>query len=187
MSQLELLKRIVRLLDETGIEYMITGSVASSMQGEPRSTHDIDIVTAIEKSQASKLTELIMDDKYYMDSESVIKAIDNQKMFNLIDMETGDKIDFWILTDSAFDKSRFSRRIDEEIEGIKVAVSSPEDTILSKLRWAKMTGGSEKQFTDALRIYEVQQEKLDKNYMEQWVKKLRVGELYKRLKKEAQL
>jgi hypothetical protein len=33
-------------------------------------------------------------------------------------------------------------------------VSTPEDTILAKLRWANLSGGSEKQFTDALRVYE---------------------------------
>jgi len=65
-------------------------------------------------------------------------------------------------------------------------VSSPEDTILAKLRWAKQSGGSEKQFTDALRVYEVQYEKLDIDYLEQWVKKLNVESLWKRLVDEAE-
>ena len=47
MSQQELLKRVVRILDGAKIKYMLTGSVVSSLQGEPRSTHDIDIVVAI--------------------------------------------------------------------------------------------------------------------------------------------
>lgn len=33
-------------------------------------------------------------------------------------------------------------------------LSTLEDTILAKLRWANLSGGSEKQFTDALRVYE---------------------------------
>jgi hypothetical protein len=71
--------------------------------------------------------------------------------------------------------------------GIRMQVSSPEDTILAKLRWAKLSGGSEKQFTDALRVYEVQFGKLDLNYMERWVKKLDVESLWKRLKEEAEI
>jgi predicted nucleotidyltransferase len=55
MSQQELLKRVIQVLKESRIQYMITGSVASSLQGEPRSTHDIDIVIAIQKSVAKKL------------------------------------------------------------------------------------------------------------------------------------
>ena len=65
-------------------------------------------------------------------------------------------------------------------------VSSPEDTILAKLRWAKLSGGSEKQFTDALRVYEVQFEKLDTKYMEYWAKKLDVESIWKRLKDKAE-
>jgi hypothetical protein len=39
MSQQELLKKAIQALDQAGIQYMITGSVVSSLQGEPRSTH----------------------------------------------------------------------------------------------------------------------------------------------------
>ena len=44
MSQQELLKRVVKALDDARIDYMLTGPIVSSMQGEPRSTHDIDMV-----------------------------------------------------------------------------------------------------------------------------------------------
>ena len=47
MSQQELLKKIIQALETSRIEYMITGSVASSLHGEPRSTYDIDVVVAI--------------------------------------------------------------------------------------------------------------------------------------------
>jgi len=46
MSQQELLKKIIQALDQAEIPYMITGSIVSSLQGEPRSTHDIDILIA---------------------------------------------------------------------------------------------------------------------------------------------
>ncbi len=42
MSQQELLINAVRALENAHIDYMLTGSVVSSLQGEPRSTHDID-------------------------------------------------------------------------------------------------------------------------------------------------
>ena len=61
-----------------------------------------------------------------------------------------------------------------------------KDTILAKLRWAKLSGGSEKQFTDALRVYEVQYGKLDIDYLNHWVKKLGIELLWKRLENEAE-
>ena len=70
-------------------------------------------------------------------------AINRQGMFNLIDVTSGDKVDFWMLTNEPFDRSRFARKYAEEVWGMRITVSSPEDTILAKLRWAKLSGGSE--------------------------------------------
>lgn len=186
MPQQELLKKVVDALETFGIEYMVTGSFASSMQGEPRMTHDIDVVVAMKRENAEELARSFPAPDYFLDKDSILKAIQDQKMFNLIDVRGGDKVDFWLLTDEPFDYSRFSRRRAEDFLGTTVKITSPEDTILAKLRWAKLCGGSEKQFTDALRVYEVQREKLEMDYMQDWVKKLGVGDLFTRLVEEAE-
>lgn len=187
MSQQELLKKVISALEAVGIDYMITGSIASSLQGEPRSTHDIDIIIIIQTSSVDKFVEFFPPSMYYLNKDSIFKAIENHDMFNLIEISEGDKVDFWILTDDTYDRIRFSRKYTEEFSGIKIQVSRPEDTILSKLRWAMLSGGSEKQFIDALRIYEVQYEILDKDYLEYWVRELNIGSLWKRLKQEADI
>jgi len=187
MSQQELLKRVVKVLEEAGIDYMITGSIASSFYGEPRSTHDIDIVVVIEKSKAKQLIKAFPSPDYYLTEESIFEAIEFKNMFNLLEAEHGGKVDFWILKEEPFDRSRFSRRNIEEINELKIQVSSAEDTILVKLNWAELSGGSEKQFGDALRVYEVQYQKLDSDYLESWVKKLNLEKIWKRLTKEAEI
>jgi hypothetical protein len=107
-------------------------------------------------------------------------------MFNLINVQEGDKVDFWILTDEEFDRSRFSRRQFEMAFGIRICVSSPEDTILAKLRWSQLSGGSEKHFIDALRVYEVQFQNLDLQYIEHWARQLGVERLWHRLIADAE-
>lgn len=187
MSQQKLLKKVVEALNTAGIDYMVTGSTASSLYGEPRATHDIDIVIAIKESAVKKLVGTFQPPKYYLDETSIREAIHKKDMFNLIDTQEGDKVDFWILKEDAFDHSRFGRKKTEEVLGIKMRVSSPEDMILVKLKWAKLSGGSEKQLTDALRIYEVQFKKLDIKYLESWVKKLELESLWKELKVKAKI
>ncbi|MCI2425681.1 hypothetical protein LM599_06825 [Candidatus Acetothermia bacterium] len=187
MSQQELLKKVIQVLDRAEIQYMLTGSVVSSLQGEPRSTHDIDIVVAIQNSRIHELLVGFPPPDFYLDKNSILDAINRQRMFNLIDLKGGGKVDFWILTDEPFDQSRFSRRYSEEFMGVKMQVSSPEDTILAKLRWAKLSGGSEKQSTDALRIYEVQYGQLDIDYLKAWAKKLGVESLWKWLTDVAEI
>ncbi|MGE5550820.1 MAG: hypothetical protein ACM3ZC_09855 [Bacteroidota bacterium] len=132
-----------------------TGSLASSLQGEPRATHDLDLVIALSRGSVCKLLEAFPPPGYYLDEASISEAFDTLGTFNLIDTGNGDKVDFWLLTHEPFDRSRFAGRRTESFLGLELKVSSPEDMILAKLKWAKLSGGSEKQFTDALRVYEV--------------------------------
>jgi hypothetical protein len=187
MSQPELLRKVIQTLDAIGIDYMVTGSVASSLQGEPRLSHDIDIVVAVQPSAVPKLLQGFPPPDYYLDEESMRSAMASKDMFNLIDVKGGDKVDFWMLTDDAFDRSRFARKYEENFMGMKIKISRAEDSILMKLRWAELSGGSEKQFTDALRVYEVQFKNLDISYMEGWARALKVESLWKRVQSEAQL
>jgi hypothetical protein len=103
----------------------------------------------------------------------------------VVDLGSGDKVDFWLLTDEPFDRSRFARKRVVEVAGMRFPVSAPEDTILIKLRWAELTGGSQKQFTDALRVYEVQHGVLDLDYLNDWASRLGVESLWQRLRAEA--
>lgn len=75
MLQQELLKKVTRILDEIKIQYMATGSLVSSLQGEPRSTHDVDFVVDIRKSQIKKLIEAFPSSDFYLDEKSIINAI----------------------------------------------------------------------------------------------------------------
>jgi hypothetical protein len=91
-----------------------------------------------------------------------------------------------MLTDDPFDRSRFARKRVEVVFGTPIQVSAPEDTILAKLRWAKLSGGSEKQFTDALRVYELQRPQLDLPYVSEWAARLGVEEEWRRLQAGAE-
>jgi len=185
MSQSELLKKVIAALESTSTPYMLTGSYASSLQGEPRLTHDIDLVVAITSSAGRSLSLEFPGPDYYLDENAVAVAIGRKSQFNLLDIRNGDKVDFWMLSDEPFDQSRFARRYVEEFEGQRLYVSSPEDTILMKLRWAELSGGSEKQFGDARSIYELQKNSLDLSYIEQWAKALGVTGQWERIKNEA--
>jgi len=165
---------------------MITGSLASSLQGEPRATHDIDLVITVEPYAVSTLAKAFHGPDYYLDVQAAESALRSGQMFNLIEITTGDKVDFWPLTDDPFDRSRFARRQAVEVAGVGLPVSSAEDTILMKLRWAKLSGGSEKQYGDALRVYEVQAGGLDMDYILDWIDRLGVRELWDRLMREAE-
>jgi hypothetical protein len=146
----------------------------------------MDIVVAIQRSAVKDLATAFPPPEYFLSEDSILSALVSEGMFNLIAVNTGDKVDFLVLTDQPFDVSHFARRYVGEVMGMEIVVSSPEDTILMKLVWAEESGGSEKHYTDALRVYEVQYGKLDMNYLEDWADRPGVEPLLKKLQEEAE-
>ena len=65
------------------------------------------------------------------------------------------------------------------------SATSASDTILMKLKWGREAGGSEQQFHDALRVYEVQHGVLQLDYLQQWASLLGLAENWQRLLAEA--
>lgn len=184
MGQHELLVHAVAALDGAGVAYMLSGSLASSVQGRPRSTHDIDLVVDLRRGAVQDLLAAFPGDRYYASEQSAHDAIERGSMFNVLDSREGDKIDFWILTNEAFDRSRFSRRARIDVFGTRIWVSSPEDTILMKLRWG-MQGGGDRQEEDAAGVYDVMGEFLDVRYLEQWADRLGVRPALDRIRSRA--
>jgi len=176
----------VEALDSLGVDYMLTGALVSSMQGAPRSTHAIDIVVSLTGSDSIRLLASFPPPDYYLSEASISEAISSKGTFNLIEPATRNKVDFWLLTGEPFDRSRFGRKQAVDFRGLRLKVSAPEDTILVKLKWSSDSGGSEKQFTDALRVYELQKEVLDHDYLTHWARELGVDGLLQRLCDEAE-
>ncbi len=181
MAQTELLKHAIDALDHLGVASMLTGSLASSLQGQPRATHDIDLVIDLPPERIDALLEEFPPPDYYLSRAAIEEALRDRSLFNVLDLREGDKIDFWMLTDEPFDRSRFARRQRYNIDGVDVAVSSPEDTILMKLKWSQAAEGSRLQFGDAQHIYELHRGVLDTQYLETWIQALGLTEIWNRL------
>ncbi len=76
---------------------MLVGSFVSSLYGEPRSTNYIDIIVSITEKSIEPLMKEFSPPRFYLDSDAIKMAIQSKHIFNLIDTEEGDKIDFYIL------------------------------------------------------------------------------------------
>jgi hypothetical protein len=185
VAQQDLLTYTIRILDGAGIDYMVTGSIVSSLQGEPRSTHDVDVIVAIQSQHVGAILNAFARPRFYVDEGAIREAMRMGGTFNVLDTHEGDKIDFWMLTDSEFDQSRFNRRYAEDVFGVRMKVSSPEDTILAKLSWAKLSGGGERYIRDALGVYQVQEPSLDPHYLDEWAHRLSIDNLLARVRAEA--
>lgn len=171
-------RRLVAVLDGLGLPYMFVGSAASTLHGPPRSTQDIDLVVALTLPDVRRLVAAFPDAGYYVSLDAVRDAVARRQSFNIIDLESGWKADFMVLKGRPFSRNELDRRQRADIFGVPAWVATAEDTILAKLEWAQLAGGSARQRDDVLGILEAQGERLDFAYLERWASKLGiVGEL----------
>jgi hypothetical protein len=179
----EILPRLARALNAAQVPYMLTGSVASSAHGFPRSTQDIDIVIAPTRAGLLALIRQFPEKSYYADQQQALNALDHKSQFNVIDFATGWKIDFIIAQDSPYGREAFARRIIQDIDGVSVHVVTSEDAIISKLQWSKASD-SERQLRDVAGILAAQADKLDIPYIERWVRELGLQDLWENIKRQ---
>ncbi len=170
---------VVRKLDVLNISYMITGGSAVGFWGHARTTMDIDMVIALKASQADKLFSEF-EKEAYVSKDDILSAIFQKKMFNVIFNDTSFKIDFIPLKeDDIYEKESFSRKVEIDFGNLKLSVVSSEDLILSKLKWMKIAGGSERQMGDCKSIMLVNKN-IDMVYIKKWAQFLNIEEELKR-------
>jgi hypothetical protein len=170
-EEIKLIKKIANRMESAGIEYMMTGSMALALYSRPRMTRDIDIVVQIVPSGIEDVVNLFKDE-FYIDRESVRKAVLERGMFNIIHTETVIKVDMIVRKDEDYRVEEFLRRRKIDMDGTKVWVVAPEDLVLSKLVWAKQSD-SELQFKDVRQVL-ANLKDLDMAYLAKWSKALGV-------------
>lgn len=176
----DILRRIVLLLDEAGIPHMIAGSFASTYHGIPRTTQDIDLVIDPTGRSLMAFVASLPHTQYYVSEDAARDALLRRSQFNVVDMATGWKVDLIVRKARPFSVEELRRRMPARMLDVDVFVATPEDTILTKLEWARMSG-SERQLRDVSGILDVKQGAVDRAYIEQWAVQLGVLDLWRRV------
>lgn len=178
------LRRVVGIVDEVGIPYMLTGSLASAYYGEPRATRDIDFVIVVSDVDLDRLVRRIDEAGFYVSRDAAREAHQERSQFNAVDPESGWKVDWIIRKDRAFSRREFERRRRVEFLELELPIVTAEDLIVAKLEWAEK-GGSELQIRDSLAILLQQGTDLDREHIERWVYDLGLEDRWRALLGEA--
>jgi hypothetical protein len=165
----ELLKKVSEALEKHHIPYMLSGSGALGIHAVSRMTRDIDIVIQLKQTDIDAFLSEFKG--FYFNRTTIEDEIKKRGMFNLIDTQSGYKIDFIIVKDSEYGLEAFGRRQVRESNGINVWVISAEDLIIAKLIWIQ-DYQSDRQISDIKSV--LLDPELDKAYLSHWIKKLQL-------------
>lgn len=163
---------------------MLAGSFASTAHGEPRTTNDIDLVIDPTREALQQLVGTVSQERFYLSAEAAEEAWRRRGQFNLVHLESGWKVDLILRKDRPFSHEKFRRRQPTQIDGTKVFLATAEDTIVSKLEWAR-AGESERQLRDVVGIIDVSGPALDRVYIAHCVHELGIEDLWLQVEHQA--
>ena len=144
--------RIAAILEKLHIRYVIGGSVASSVLGEPRSTLDLDVMIDASQDQVRDLARLLSRD-FYIDAEDAVEAARNGVSFNAIDLGSSMKVDFFPAEDLGREQLTRRQAIVARPELPALFFYSAEDLVVRKLLWFRAGGeSSSRQWRDVVSI-----------------------------------
>ncbi len=175
--------RVARAFDKLGLRYLVGGSVASSLLGEPRATNDVDFLVELPERRVPELARELGDD-FSVDEDALREAVRLGRSWNVFYLPLVTKIDLFMKTEDPFDESELGRRCFVPLgsEGAGLFVASAEDVILRKLAWYRAGGEvSDSQWRDVLGVLAISGARIDWPYLQHWAAHLGVADLLQRL------
>ena len=151
MSTADTIRWLVGALEQAAIPYMVVGSFASSFHGRPRTTHDLDVVIDPTSASFEAFLRSLDEDRFHVDLDVASDALRRRSMFNVIDSQTGWKVD----------------------------IASAEDVVVAKLEWASASG-SERQLDDVRGVLAATGDRFDFAYVTSWAETLGLADIWAR-------
>ncbi|MGD0536577.1 MAG: hypothetical protein ABSC03_02900 [Verrucomicrobiota bacterium] len=173
MPEPDLIELFAQPLNQLGVRYLVSGSVAAMLYGEPRVTHDIDLVVLLRSEDVPRLAEVFPAPEFYVPPASVIAAEMSRDLrghFNLVHIGSGLKADFYLASRDELHAWAFRHTRRYAIGEISIALAPPEYVILRKLEYYR-EGGSEKHRRDIRAMLAISGDQIDRPAVAEWIQR----------------
>ncbi len=171
MQEVNLYQLFTDKLNKNKIKYAVTGSVASIIYGEPRTTHDIDIVIEMDIDTAEVLSKIFPADEFYFPPIEVLKTEilrTSRGHCNIIHFKTGFKADIYFCGKNQFEKWAVKNAKSFKFNGTEIYIAPVEYVIVKKLEFYK-EGHSQKHIDDIKAILFNSRDDIDFPLLEKYV------------------
>lgn len=178
----EIVLEFTEILDEERIEYATVSGYVAILTGRSRATEDIDIVTErLSEERTSALAERLQEAGYWgatMPLEELFDTLDDDLRQRIAEEGTMiPNVELWFVKND-FERTVLNDPLTARIGGREIAISPIELQIAYKLFLT-----AEKDFEDALHLYQVFEEQLDEDRLRTYVTELEVTDAYDELRR----
>lgn len=179
MSSTDLVLRLIAVLNELRVPYMLVGSYSSNYYGRPRATQDADFVVEVSAEQMRDVAARL-GPAFHVDPQMSFETVTMKSRYVIEHPATAFKIELFLLADDEYNRLRFTRRREVGFEGTRVFMPSPEDVVVTKLRWSK-GGNRSKDVGDVANVLAMRRQELDLDYIRHWCDRQGTRELFEGL------
>ncbi len=174
MNCVDLVCRVVGVLDRAGVPNMVVGSIAANLYRYPRSTEDADIVIESPR-EVAELLKREFDDVLKLNPQLRFENVTGTTYVALDFPKLHFRVELFKLRDNPYDQERFRRRVRLDLGPCSAFVLTPEDVLLSKLRWIVIANRA-KDLDDAMQVLISKFKTMDWDYLRRWSVELGVVE-----------
>ena len=137
MNFREFVKKVIRILEKSNIDYVIVGGIAAIYYGEPRATQDIDVIIRVLEGDIEKISALCSllekgNFKIIGGCESILTSIKERVHVTIYDEDHMFRVDLQGVY-SKLNILAFEGRRRVKIFGVEAWIQGPEDLIIAKL------------------------------------------------------
>jgi len=171
MPEANLFLMFTRRMNALGVAYMVSGSVAVIIYGEPRLTHDVDLIVVLDREHIARLPEVFPPAEFYCPPPEVIAveaAREQRGHFTIIHHETGFKADVYLSGRDPLHAWGLARARRLDVEGEALVVAPPEYVIVRKLEYYR-EGGSGKHLRDIRSMLDTSAELIQRAELERQI------------------
>lgn len=179
------LNRVVDVLKEVNIEYVIVGGVAIIISGRARTTTDLDLIIENNLEKIRLFMDKLKEYDFDVLPDQVEYALKEGFQLSIFDNRSILRIDISIAKSShAQETLRTAKEVD--YEGIKLKIASIEQILLGKLLYIgnidDLTEQEILEYSDVMDfiiLFETNQKHIDMNLLENKIKSSKLGNTFK--------
>jgi hypothetical protein len=181
------LTRVIKILNQLKIGYVVVGGVAAIIKGRIRSTTDIDIIIERDLDKLNRFFDLLAKNEFDVLSEQINYALNEGYRISIFDKKSIMRIDLKIVK-TPDEQEVLEQASIEEYAGLKIRIASIEHILYGKILYIGSIDGLKDEellefndISDFLILYNQYKSEIDQNWLTEKIRQKNLLPTYKRL------